>query len=85
MVTLGTGNYTYEVVENWAKLPPGWSLVKIFAGGLLMGAAALVGEGCNINQGLTNSATLAIGSLVTFAAMIAGACGTVWGLYIRKG
>ena len=67
------------------KLPPGWSLMKIFAGGLLMGAAALVAEGCNINQGLTNSATLAIGSLVTFAAMVGGSCATLWILYIRKG
>jgi uncharacterized membrane protein YedE/YeeE len=55
------------------KLPPGWSLVKVFGGGLLMGAAALVAEGCNINQGLTNSATLSVGSLVTFASMLAGA------------
>ncbi|MGH7350421.1 MAG: YeeE/YedE family protein, partial [Candidatus Rokuibacteriota bacterium] len=37
---------------SW-KLPAPASLVKIFAGGLLMGAAALVAEGCNINQGLT--------------------------------
>jgi uncharacterized membrane protein YedE/YeeE len=67
------------------KLPPGWSLVKIFGGGLLMGSAALVAEGCNINQGLTNSATLALGSLVTFAAMGAGAWATLWALYQRKG
>ena len=26
MVTVGTGNYTYELVEDWAKLPAGWSL-----------------------------------------------------------
>ena len=39
----------------------------------VMGAAALVAEGCNINQGLTNSATLALGSLLTFASMCAGA------------
>jgi uncharacterized membrane protein YedE/YeeE len=66
------------------KLPPGWSLVKIFGGGLLMGSAALVGEGCNINQGLTNSATLALGSLLTFASMGAGAWLTLWALYLRK-
>jgi uncharacterized membrane protein YedE/YeeE len=54
------------------KLPPGWSLVKIFAGGLLMGGAAIVGEGCNITQGLTNSATLAVGSLVTIGSIVAG-------------
>jgi uncharacterized protein len=59
------------------------SLVKIFGGGLLMGGAALVAEGCNINQGLTNSATLAIGSLLTFASMGAGAWLTLWALYLR--
>jgi uncharacterized membrane protein YedE/YeeE len=67
------------------KLPPGWSLLKIFAGGLVMGSSALVAEGCNINQGLTNSAALALGSLLTFASMGAGAWGTVWLLYQRKG
>src|SRR5437867_49983 len=67
------------------KLPAGWSLVKIFGGGLLMGGAALLAEGCNINQGLTNSATLALGSLLTFASMNAGAWATVWTLYLRKG
>lgn len=33
MVTLGTANYTYEVVENWAKLPPGWSFREVAAVG----------------------------------------------------
>ena len=66
------------------KLPPGWSLVKIFAGGLLMGGAALLAEGCNINQGLTNSATLAVGSLLTFASMAGGAWLALWALYQRK-
>jgi uncharacterized protein len=67
------------------KLPPGWSLVKIFGGGLLMGGSALLAEGCNINQGLTNSATLALGSLLTFLSMGAGAWVTLWVLYLRKG
>ena len=67
------------------KLPPGWSLVKIFGGGLLMGAAALIADGCNITQGLTNAATLSLGSLVAFASMGAGAWLTLWALYLRKG
>jgi uncharacterized membrane protein YedE/YeeE len=66
------------------KLPPGWSLLKIFGGGLLMGGSALLAEGCNINQGLTNSATLALGSLLTFASMCAGAWGALWWLYLRR-
>ena len=76
-------------VAAWAtnqfalKFPAASSLPKIFLGGLLMGAAALVAEGCNINQGLTNSATLALGSLLTFASMCAGACATLWYLFVR--
>lgn len=65
------------------KLPPGWSLLKIFGGGLVMGGAALLAEGCNINQGLTNSATLSVGSLVTFASMALGAWLAVRALYLR--
>jgi uncharacterized protein len=67
------------------KLPPGWSLVKIFAGGLLMGGSAILAEGCNITQGLTNGATLALGSLTALAAMLAGGWLTLWTLYVRKG
>jgi uncharacterized membrane protein YedE/YeeE len=63
------------------KLPPGWSLVKIFAGGLLMGGAAILGEGCNITQGLTNSATLAVGSLVTIASIVLGGWLTLRALF----
>ena len=25
MTTVGTGQYTYEVVENWGNLPAGWT------------------------------------------------------------
>jgi DNA-binding beta-propeller fold protein YncE len=34
MVTLGTAEYTYEVVENWAKLPPGWLFREVAAVGV---------------------------------------------------
>ena len=63
------------------KLPPGWSLVKIFSGGLLMGGAAVLAEGCNITQGLTNGSTLALGSLVTLTSMLAGGWLTLRALY----
>lgn len=33
MVTLGNGAFTYEVVENWAKLPTGWSFREVGAVG----------------------------------------------------
>lgn len=77
-------------VAAWTTDQFGWrwpaasSLAKMFCGGLLMGAAALVADGCNINQGLTNSATLALGSLLTFASMCTGACLTIWSMFLRK-
>ena len=63
------------------KLPPGWSIVKIFAGGLLMGGSAILAEGCNITQGLTNGSTLALGSLLTLASMLVGGWLTLRALY----
>jgi uncharacterized protein len=63
------------------KLPPGWSLVKIFLGGLLMGAAAILAEGCNITQGLTNGATLSVGSLLTLASIVGGGWLTLRAMY----
>jgi sugar lactone lactonase YvrE len=33
-VTVGTGAYSYEVVEDWAKLPSGWSFKEIGAVGV---------------------------------------------------
>ena len=83
-VPVGAWLSAWRAGEFRWKLPPGWSLVKIFGGGLLMGASALVAEGCNITQGLTNAATLSVGSLVTFVAMLAGAYATLWTLYLRK-
>ena len=29
MATVGNGAYSYEPVENWAKIPPGWSFKEI--------------------------------------------------------
>jgi len=26
MVTVGTGKHTYQLVEDWVKLPAGWTL-----------------------------------------------------------
>ena len=63
------------------KLPSGWSLVKIFFGGLLMGGSAILAEGCNITQGLTNGSTLALGSLVTLVSMLVGGWLTLRALY----
>jgi uncharacterized membrane protein YedE/YeeE len=83
-VALGGFAGAWSAAEFRWKLPPGWSLVQVFAGGLLMGASAVIAEGCNITQGLTNASTLALGSLTAFAAMWAGAYAAVWAMFLRK-
>jgi uncharacterized protein len=67
------------------KLPPGSSLVKIFLGGLLMGGSAILAEGCNITQGLTNGSTLSLGSLLTLVSILVGGWLTLRALYGSPG
>jgi uncharacterized membrane protein YedE/YeeE len=71
-VPLGAGLAAWRSGDFAWKLPPGYTSVQLFAGGLVMGVGALIAQGCNITQGLTYSATLALGSLTAFAAMLAG-------------
>jgi hypothetical protein len=42
-----------------------------------MGFGGVVSLGCTIGQGITGFSTLALGSIVTFAAIVAGAAATM--------
>jgi hypothetical protein len=66
------------------KVPPGFTSLQLFAGGLVMGIGALIAQGCNITQGLTYSATLAVGSLTAFAAMLVGGWVALWLMFLRN-
>ncbi|MBI3371637.1 MAG: YeeE/YedE family protein [Betaproteobacteria bacterium] len=46
-------------------------------GGLLMGFGGVTALGCTIGQGITGLSTLAVGSVITFAAIIAGSAATM--------
>lgn len=72
-VPIGSFLATWRHGEFGWRVPPGFTAVQLFAGGLVMGTGAIIAEGCNITQGLTNAATLSVGSLTAFGAMIAGA------------
>jgi hypothetical protein len=54
-------------------LPSGPRAARSLAGGLLMGAAGTVAQGCNIGHGLTGIPLLSLGSMLATAAMVAGA------------
>lgn len=52
-------------------------------GAALMGFGGVVGVGCTIGQGISGFSTLALGSIVTFLAIVAGATATVKFQYWR--
>ena len=52
-------------------------LVRHLLGGALMGFGGVTAMGCTIGQGITGVSTLALGSLITLAAIIAGAAATL--------
>jgi len=52
-------------------------------GGILMGFGGITALGCTVGQGITGFSTLAVGSIITFAAIIAGAAATMKWQYWR--
>lgn len=54
-------------------------------GGLLMGFGGITALGCTIGQGITGISTLALGSILTFAAIVAGSAATMKYQYWRSG
>jgi uncharacterized membrane protein YedE/YeeE len=83
-VPLGSALAAWRSGEFAWKVPPGYTGVQLFAGGLVMGIGAIIAQGCNITQGLTYSATLAVGSLTAFAAMLIGGWVGLWVMFLRK-
>ena len=54
-------------------------------GGILMGFGGITALGCTIGQGITGVSTLALGSFLTFGAIVAGAALTMKFQYWRMG
>lgn len=52
-------------------------------GGVLMGFGGITALGCTVGQGITGFSTLALGSILTFLAIVAGAAATMKWQYWR--
>jgi len=52
-------------------------------GGMLMGFGGITALGCTVGQGITGFSTLALGSIITFAFIVAGAAATMKWQYWR--
>ena len=81
------GSFAYAVATRTFNLE-GFASVKDtrnhMIGGILMGFGGVTALGCTIGQGVTGFSTLALGSIITFLSIIAGAAATMKYLYWRE-
>lgn len=76
--TLGViaGSFTMAVATRnfrWEGFGSAEDTANHLAGGVLMGFGGVTALGCTVGQGMSGVSTLALGSFVTFAAIVAGA------------
>ncbi len=82
MAALGVviGSFAYAIAsrtfrwEGFTTIP---DLANHIAGGILMGFGGITALGCTIGQGISGFSTLALGSILTFAAIVAGSAATM--------
>ncbi len=58
-------------------------MIRTMVGAALMGSGGVLAMGCTIGQGVTGNSTLPIGSLIAFAAIVAG--GVLGIRYLEEG
>ncbi len=80
------GSFIYAVITKKFRLE--WFVsTKDFAnhalGGALMGMGGVLSMGCTVGQAITGMSTVAIGSMLTFLAIVIGAAGTMKYQYWR--
>ncbi|MEO5860927.1 MAG: YeeE/YedE family protein [Burkholderiales bacterium] len=73
-VILGSAAYALlSRTFRWESFADAADMRRHIAGGILMGFGGVTGLGCTIGQGITGLSTLALGSFVTFFAIVSGA------------
>jgi uncharacterized membrane protein YedE/YeeE len=74
------GSAAYALVSKSFRLEAfrdASDMLRHIAGGILMGFGGVVALGCTVGQGITGFSTLALGSIVTFLAIVAGSAATM--------
>ena len=74
------GSFAHAIVSRTFRLESfrdAADTLRHIVGGILMGFGGVVALGCTVGQGITGFSTLALGSMVTFAAIIAGSAATM--------
>ena len=81
-VVIGTlvGAFTYSIIRGrfrWESFASAADTRNHVSGGILMGFGGVTAMGCTIGQGITGVSTLALGSIVVFFSIVAGAALTM--------
>jgi hypothetical protein len=80
------GSLLYAVVSRKFRIEwfsSGGDFINHAIGAVLMGIGGVLSMGCTIGQAITGISTLALGSFLTFAAIVAGAAATMKYQYWR--
>jgi hypothetical protein len=82
MAALGvvTGSFVYARASGgfrWESFANVEDLANHMIGGVLMGFGGVTALGCTVGQGISGFSTLALGSMLTFVAIIAGSAATM--------
>jgi uncharacterized membrane protein YedE/YeeE len=80
------GSFAYALASRtfrWEGLAGPEDTANHVIGGILMGFGGVTALGCTIGQGITGFSTLALGSILTFAAIVAGSALTMKYQYWR--
>ena len=80
------GSFIYAVATRSFRIEwfsSGKDFVSHAAGGALMGVGGVLSMGCTVGQAITGISTLAIGSILTFLAIVIGSAGTMRYQYWR--
>jgi uncharacterized protein len=88
MAALGViiGSFAYAIASKtfrWEGFTRVDDLGLHIIGGILMGFGGVTALGCTIGQGITGFSTLALGSILTFFAIVAGSAATMKYQYLR--
>lgn len=81
-----TGSLIYALINRSFRVEwfvSGRDFANHAAGAALMGAGGVLSMGCTVGQAITGMSTVALGSLLTFLAIVAGAAGTMKYQYWR--
>jgi uncharacterized membrane protein YedE/YeeE len=74
------GSFAYARASKtfrWEGFTTAADLRNHILGGVLMGFGGVTSLGCTIGQGISGLSTLALGSILTFCAIIAGSAATM--------